>query len=271
MKLHTNVEVFRSKLELISQKSNVPLSIVERDYWLTDILYNFSCHKLSNKLVVKGGCALKYFYGLIDREVYDVDFVSIEPVMTKDIRFMFDDIMYASHFSTDEEHVLQHVRWYPYDHENLSQEIRMDYYKGETVFEYCDKNYIGKCMSEIFKDTLLCDEYLIKDFSLTVMGINNIFVEKVLAFSDKYIRERYSEAEKHFSDVLVIFTSGMLEEEKVKDLFCKKIEHDIQLFGNEKIERMLEFEVFLDDKFMDKYNKDKKVIEELVEFLRNVI
>lgn len=271
MKLHTNPELFEYKLELISQKNNKALPVIKRDYWLTNILYKFSLHELSDKLIIKGGCALKYFYGLIDREIYDVDFVSVKPICAREIRFMFDDVMYASHFSTDEKHVLQHVRWFPYDHENLSQEIRMDYYQGETVFEHCNKTYVQRYLSEIFCDDEICEQYSIKHFSLSVMGINNIFVEKVLACSDKFIRQRYSEAKKHFADLVAIFKSDMLETDIVKEIFQKKIDHDMFLFGNDKIERILKFDVFQDEEFLKEYINDNYIVIHLIEYIKNFI
>lgn len=251
MKLHTNQELFNLKLEKLSKETGTSKGVLERDYWLYCLLSRFSQNSLKERLVIKGGAALKFFHNLIDREIYDLDFVVKDKVNSLDVRFMFDDLLLDCHYSTDENHVLQHVRWSPYVKNNISEEIRMDYYVGEVVFEFVEANFNSKTVNALYDDDVE-NKYRKCDFKLLVMGINNQLLEKILVTSDNYNRKRYDDSKKHFEDCLNIIKQNDFDIIKIMEIFKQKIKHDLELFDHTRINKNLSFEVFYLSDYMPK-------------------
>lgn len=72
MKLHESTD-FRDAILATAQYMGIPDVFVEKDYWVTLVLYRLSHHPGSEKIVFKGGTSLSKAYGLIERFSEDVD------------------------------------------------------------------------------------------------------------------------------------------------------------------------------------------------------
>ena len=66
MKLHESVD-FRDAVLATAQHMKIPDVFVEKDYWVTFVLYRLARHPSSNKIVFKGGTSLSKAYNLIER------------------------------------------------------------------------------------------------------------------------------------------------------------------------------------------------------------
>lgn len=72
-----NEIIFKDLLLSTSLHLNIPLSFVEKDYWITLVLSRLSKSKYVNESVFKGGTSLSKGYNLIDRFSEDVDIAII--------------------------------------------------------------------------------------------------------------------------------------------------------------------------------------------------
>ncbi len=72
MYLHKeNKELFRDIISIVSERKNVTTDIVEKDYYVTMILYLLSQKEI--EVIFKGGTSLSKAYGVIDRFSEDID------------------------------------------------------------------------------------------------------------------------------------------------------------------------------------------------------
>ena len=78
LKLHENKEDFFETIEVVSQHYNLSTSIIEKDYWVTFLLYNLHHSAYKDEIAFKGGTSLSKGYKLIDRFSEDVDLTVIK-------------------------------------------------------------------------------------------------------------------------------------------------------------------------------------------------
>lgn len=74
MKLHTDRDIFSNAIQAASQELAMAPELIEKDYWICQILQNLSRHPQCERIVWKGGTSLSKAYGLIKRFSSDVDF-----------------------------------------------------------------------------------------------------------------------------------------------------------------------------------------------------
>lgn len=55
MKLHNDIKLFSDTLRAASQHLDVKLEFVEKDYWITLVLYHLAKSKYIDETVFKGG------------------------------------------------------------------------------------------------------------------------------------------------------------------------------------------------------------------------
>lgn len=75
MRLHENPTLFRQSVQFASQKLNIPVIYVEKDYWVTYALSSIFHNKIGEETVFKGGTALSKCFGIIERFSEDIDLV----------------------------------------------------------------------------------------------------------------------------------------------------------------------------------------------------
>jgi predicted nucleotidyltransferase component of viral defense system len=78
MKLHTDTKLFGETIRATSQHSGIRDVFVEKDYWITLLLFQLANSKYASQMVFKGGTSLSKGYGLINRFSEDVDIAIID-------------------------------------------------------------------------------------------------------------------------------------------------------------------------------------------------
>jgi hypothetical protein len=73
MRLHENKSLFRDSIRFTAQQMNLKLEYVEKDYWVTYVLFTLFKHDVGKQLVFKGGTALSKCYQIIERFSEDID------------------------------------------------------------------------------------------------------------------------------------------------------------------------------------------------------
>lgn len=75
MKLHENKTLFRQAVQFTADQMKIPAIYVEKDYWVTCVLFTIFNHEIGKDTVFKGGTALSKCYNLIERFSEDIDLV----------------------------------------------------------------------------------------------------------------------------------------------------------------------------------------------------
>ena len=75
MRLHENKELFRDAIIASSQEKGIPEIYIEKDYWVTFVLFNIFKSEIGKETIFKGGTALSKCFGLIQRFSEDIDLV----------------------------------------------------------------------------------------------------------------------------------------------------------------------------------------------------
>lgn len=78
MKLHRDKELFSTLVTLAGKSLRMTPAFVEKDYWITLILYNLANSPFADSVVFKGGTSLSKGYRLINRFSEDIDIAMIE-------------------------------------------------------------------------------------------------------------------------------------------------------------------------------------------------
>jgi hypothetical protein len=82
MKLHENPELLYTLARAVEEETGIHTSFVEKDYWLTTMLYELSRSPYRDITVFKGGTSLSKAYGIIERFSEDVDIALIVEGLT---------------------------------------------------------------------------------------------------------------------------------------------------------------------------------------------
>jgi len=75
MNLHENKALYRPAIEFASSEMQIPAIYIEKDYWVTFVLYSIFNHEIGRDTIFKGGTALSKYFNLIQRFSEDIDLV----------------------------------------------------------------------------------------------------------------------------------------------------------------------------------------------------
>lgn len=75
MRLHENKTLFRQAVQFTADQMEIPAIYVEKDYWVTYVLFTIFNHEIGKDTVFKGGTALSKCYNMIERFSEDIDLV----------------------------------------------------------------------------------------------------------------------------------------------------------------------------------------------------
>lgn len=75
MKLHENKTLFRQAVQFTADQMKIPAIYVEKDYWVTYVLFTIFNNEIGKDIVFKGGTALSKCYYMIERFSEDIDLV----------------------------------------------------------------------------------------------------------------------------------------------------------------------------------------------------
>ena len=73
MKLHEDLESFKTLIQMTASSFGVTPVYIEKDYWVTYVLKNLFTSEYKDKVIFKGGTSLSKAYSLIKRFSEDVD------------------------------------------------------------------------------------------------------------------------------------------------------------------------------------------------------
>ncbi len=260
MNLHTNKELFYTLITLTARHFRMTPAFVEKDYWITLILYNLANSPFSNDAVFKGGTSLSKGYRLTNRVSEDIDIAVIEEKLTgnalktkirnieKGITINFTEIT-VPNISSKGSIFRKSVFVYPSIisgvlNGNASKRIIVEINSFANPYPYL-RQEITSFISEFLLETKqpqTVDEYGLHSFSLNVLDKRRTMLEKLVSlirfsFSENPTQALASKI-RHFYDLYYLTQDfdcqGYLESTHFKSDFSELLSHDKDAFDTPK-------------------------------------
>ena len=209
MKLH-ETEDFKDAILAAAQYMGIPDVFVEKDYWVTLVLYRLARHPNSNKIVFKGGTSLSKAYNLIERFSEDVDLAvtGIAGLNGNQIKSLIDKTskgLVAVPFeeiagdprNSKGSRFRRTAHRYPRlklmgEFQAASPDLLLEinsFTDPSPIIRKSIRSYIGNFFAEKSPENL--KEYELDSFEIQVLGLERTYAEKILSL----IRHSYSGAQ----------------------------------------------------------------------------
>jgi hypothetical protein len=266
MNLHENKDDFRVLVSLTADYLKMPEVFIEKDYWVTYLLYNLSKSDVCDKVVFKGGTSLSKAYKFIDRFSEDVDLVILNP----DINTLNQNKALLS--KIPKKIALEPLKYLGDEHPSFRDS--KGYKKRVYSYEKLDENQIdyGHATSELILEvnffakpspinvlpiqtyiydfidsspdvpTKTISEYGLEPFDLNILCTTRTFFEKVVSLyrgahrSKDILKSRI----RHFYDIYML----SIKDEKIQKIL--KDDMELKLHLNNVIQDEKGHEMFCD-------------------------
>lgn len=269
MVLHHDKSAFKALILNISQKNEIRSDILEKDYYLTLLLWELSQRQQSLPAYFKGGTALYKAIGRMKRFSEDIDLTVEVHDCSKSQgkkRLEVAANAYVGLHRTTEKERESNVRGsitsvYEYepvtavDQDDALQ--RFGYVKVEatsfTVSEPTEPLIISPLLySEATQSQrdILVNNYAVAPFSIQTIKMERIFADKILAAEFYYQRRTLFDTAKHLYDLVTMLEQERIQnllanpDELVKMLAYKRREEQVRIGSNLAQKPFSEFSLF---------------------------
>lgn len=242
MFLHNDMELFREVIETASVKMNIPVPIVEKDYYVTMILQQLA--RKAPSCVFKGGTALSKSFHMIDRFSEDIDISFPDRLIQGQRKYLKNKTI----ASISEELGLPISDWgdtrsrrdyncYTFSYEpleeivpdSLVQGIKMEVSLGLTSFPAVSlpvDSYVWQFLQEENDD--LINEFGLQPFEMILQSIERTLVDKVFALCDYYMNGKIKRNSRHIYDIYMILPR-VVQNEELKTLIHEVRVHRLKM------------------------------------------
>lgn len=257
MKLHLDKKIFSDAIRAASEFLNINQVFIEKDYWITLVLFRLSNSRYFDRAVFKGGTSLSKVYKLINRFSEDIDLAilnafhmsgneiknlirSIEKEVSKDLKEV-ELKGITSKGSRFRKSVFEYETTFKFLQSNrLIIEINsfanpVPYEKGEIVSFIYDYFQRQKYLDYI-------NRYQLYPFSINVLTKKQTLLEKFVSlirfsFAEDPISE-LSKKIRHFYDLYFLSRDKecleFISSHKFRESVLELLEHDKELFDEPK-------------------------------------
>jgi predicted nucleotidyltransferase component of viral defense system len=270
MFLHEDKELFKEVVYNTSNELNLPLSIIEKDYFVT--LFLKELVKRKPDIIFKGGTSLSKCYKLIDRFSEDIDLniagdtkpgEGMRKKLKKDIISVIDDLGFSL---TDPESIKSRREFNKYVIE-YPTEFNADFLKQHLIVETAIffRAYPTEAMnadSFIYQYLLnnghtdIIDEFDLVPFEISVQTADRTFVDKLFALGDYYLAGTINGHSRHIYDLYKLIDvveinddlralAKMVREERKLHKTCLSAMDDVDM--NFLINRIVKTEAYRED------------------------
>ena len=240
MYLHKeNKELFRDIISIVSERKNVTTDIVEKDYYVTMILYLLSQKEI--EVIFKGGTSLSKAYGVIDRFSEDIDITFKEHLgesRRKKLKYnilkpIAEDLEIEIKNWKDIESD-KNYNHYDFYYNSVSDNSNFSglspFVKLETALMSYSFPTERRQISNYIYDTLkneepeLIKKYNLIPFEMSVQCLNRTLADKIFAVCDYYLQGKAQRNSRHLYDIFKLLNYVEIDEEFV-ELMMKVREH----------------------------------------------
>ncbi len=242
MYLHENREEFGKMVKAVSAEYNLPISTVEKDYYVTMILKLLA--EKSGNCVFKGGTSLSKGFRILKRFSEDVDITFNEHLGEKRRKKLKHNIIK----SISEELHLPITNWdmtqsdrdyncYIFSYEPLDDSsseslfpgVRLETAMGSYAFPV-EIREIGSYIGQFLRD---CGEgletkYGLRPFKMQLQSIERTYIDKVFALCDYFLQGKAKRYSRHMYDIFVL-TPYIAFDENFRELVAEVRNHRAQM------------------------------------------
>lgn len=257
MRLHEDEIIFKDLLLGASSNLNIPLSFVEKDYWITLVLSHLAKSKYVNKSVFKGGTSLSKGYDLIERFSEDVDIAiindkgksgnEIKTIIRKIEKEITSDLTelqmkgVTSKGSRFRKSVFEYIST---ENGNANNKLIVEINSFANPFPY-QRLTIKSMVFDFLLQTgneKYVEQYNLQSFEVNVLSKEQTILEKLVSlirFSFKgNTVESVSEKIRHFYDLYYLMKNPecieFVASDSFKEQFDAILQHDRELFEEPK-------------------------------------
>ena len=289
MYLHKeNKELFRDIISIVSERKNVTTDIVEKDYYVTMILYLLSQKEIG--IIFKGGTSLSKAYGVIDRFSEDIDITFKEHLVESRRKKLKYNILKP----IAEDLEIEIKNWkdiesdknynhYDFYYNSVSDNSNFSglspFVKLETALMSYSFPTERRQISNYIYDTLkneepeLIKKYNLIPFEMSVQCINRTLADKIFAVCDYYLQGKAQRNSRHLYDIFKLLNYVEIDEEFV-ELMMKVREHrktvgeKIAPAANENVDILQLAREIYDSRFYenDYHNTTENIISDEIDY-----
>ena len=281
MYLHKeNKELFRDIISIVSERKNVTTDIVEKDYYVTMILYLLSQKEI--EIIFKGGTSLSKAYGVIDRFSEDIDITFKEHLgesRRKKLKYnilkpIAEDLEIEIKNWKDIESD-KNYNHYDFYYNSVSDNSNFSglspFVKLETALMSYSFPTERRQISNYIYDTLKNEEpELIKKYNLIPFEMS---VQCIFAVCDYYLQGKAQRNSRHLYDIFKLLNYVEIDEEFV-ELMMKVREHrktvgeKIAPAANENVDILQLAREIYDSRFYenDYHNTTENIISDEIDY-----
>ena len=289
MYLHKeNKELFRDIISIVSERKNVTTDIVEKDCYVTMILYLLSQKEI--EIIFKGGTSLSKAYGVIDRFSEDIDITFKEHLgesRRKKLKYnilkpIAEDLEIEIKNWKDIESD-KNYNHYDFYYNSVSDNSNFSglspFIKLETALMSYSFPTERRQISNYIYDTLkneepeLIKKYNLIPFEMSVQCINRTLADKIFAVCDYYLQGKAQRNSRHLYDIFKLLNYVEIDEEFV-ELMMKVREHrktvgeKIAPAANENVDILQLAREIYDSRFYenDYHNTTENIISDEIDY-----
>ena len=289
MYLHKeNKELFRDIISIVSERKNVTTDIVEKDYYVTMILYLLSQKEI--EIIFKRGTSLSKAYGVIDRFSEDIDITFKEHLgesRRKKLKYnilkpIAEDLEIEIKNWKDIESD-KNYNHYDFYYNSVSDNSNFSglspFVKLETALMSYSFPTERRQISNYIYDTLkneepeLIKKYNLIPFEMSVQCINRTLADKIFAVCDYYLQGKAQRNSRHLYDIFKLLNYVEIDEEFV-ELMMKVREHrktvgeKIASVANENVDILQLAREIYDSRFYenDYHNTTENIISDEIDY-----
>lgn len=296
MFLHEDRELFEDVIKAAAEAQHRPISIVEKDYYVTMILKLLS--EEAPECVFKGGTSLSKCHHVIDRFSEDID-IAFSNDLTQRQRKELKDKTIAGisnrwglpisdweNAKSRRDYNCYTFEYRPIDdyvQESLLPGVKMEVSLGSISFPTVTlpvDSYVYQYLKQDNEEIIR--EYQLQPFEMNLQSLERTFADKVFAVCDYYLTEKTQRNSRHIYDLYMLFPKIRMEDEyrelvaeirghREKMPICLSAQEGINV--PEVLERIIEEEAYKTDyEEITTYFQNYPIrYEEAITVLRDII
>lgn len=240
MRLHQDKNAFQAIIDRIVGNDDPKIkAILEKDYYVTLLLYELTNNPKRQNVYFKGGTALYKALKTIGRFSEDIDLsIDVSTLnsgnkckrFVKDVALGFKSLPIEKPLENDIKGNIVSGRYhydpiYKLSNDSLNRigQVRVEVNSFSIIVPNNELTIAPHLYELSNKETkkILEDRYGIKPFKIKTMTIERIFVDKIFAIEYYYLKKKYLDVAKHVYDVAVLYNHP-----QIRDLLRNKKELD---------------------------------------------
>ena len=235
-------ELFQDIIITVSEHTNIPVDIVEKDYYVTIILHELA--KSNDKIVFKGGTSISKAYKAIDRFSEDVDITFTEHIGSARRKKLKYQIMkpiadslnmpIANWERIESDKDYNHYD-FVYDPIIRNNTPLLPWVKVETaLMSYAfptETREITNIIYDCLKDSEpeILSEYDLLPFSMNVQTLTRTLIDKMFAVCDYYLIGRPHRNSRHLYDIFKLYpfiTEDAAFDNLIREVYVQRSQMD---------------------------------------------